>query len=200
MTSKLIWTLSIATLLGSPSASAQTLAVADFPSGRNDCDLIDLTNRLRWAHPLGAVRESRQPCLAQATAWVPTTPMESTQRLVWRQAIRELAESRDAVCRLAAKTLVWLEQVGTISVWTRPDTALGMVYYGATYLRHESAPLAIQLWDRAFERPPEWLAGAMAHEAFHVLQTDALESEAIASGDRCAALIKEQASVRPTLR
>lgn len=193
MTSKLIWTLSIATLLGSPGARAQTLAVADFPSRRGDCDLIDLTNRLRWAHPLGAVRESGQPCLARAAEWIPTKPMESTQRLAWRQAIRELAESADAVCRLAAETLVWLEQVGTISVWAKPDTALGMVYYGATYLTGESGPLAIQFWDRAFERSPEWLAGAMAHEAFHVLQTDVPESDAIAFGDRCAALIKEKA-------
>lgn len=112
--------------------------------------------------------------------------MAERQRLAWRRAVASLRESPDASCRLAARTLVWLERAGAVSVWAPPDTALGLVYFGATYFTSQAAPIALQLWSRTLERPVPWLAGALAHEAYHVLNAHASEAEATAFGETCA--------------
>ena len=109
--------------------------------------------------------------------------MEGGHRLAWRQAVGILANSGDASCRLAADTLVWLEQVGVVSVWTPADTAAGFVFFGSSYASESTAPLAVQFWAPAFERPVDWLVGALAHEAFHVLHTDATEASATDFGE-----------------
>jgi hypothetical protein len=111
--------------------------------------------------------------------------MDQTHRIAWRRAIEALGDSDDSACRLAASTLVWLEQVGAVSVWTPADTAAGLVYFGASYATASTSPLAVQFWAAAFDRPVDWLAGAMAHEAFHILHAGASEAEALAFGQAC---------------
>jgi hypothetical protein len=168
------------------SATGQALASNDVADAGRRCDPVDVTNRLRLAHPLGAAaRPNGGPCLGDAVVWVPTAPMAGGHRLAWRRAVGALAQSDEPECRLAANTLVWLEQVGVVSVWTPADTAAGLVYFGSAYARETSAPLAVQFWAPAFDRPVDWLAGALAHEAFHILQTGASEEAATAFGDRC---------------
>jgi hypothetical protein len=73
-----------------------------------------------------------------------------------------------------------------VSVWTAADTTAGLVYYGASYLAADSSPLAVQFWAPAFDRPVSWLAGAMAHEAFHLFEPEASEAEAVAFGSVCS--------------
>ena len=166
-------------------ASAQKPADREAPKGK-PCDMVEMTIRLRLSHPLGATRSEERQCPAHAGNWVRTFRMGDREALAWRRALAGLRGSADAKCRLAARTLVWLERTGLVSVWAPPDTTAGMVYYGATYMTDAGSPLAIQFWYRSFERPVEWLAGALAHEAYHALYTDATESQAEAFGDGCA--------------
>jgi len=150
------------------------------------CDLVEVGIRLRIAHPLGAARSEAGQCPVVAARWVETEPLRDRQRTAWRRAVASLRASPDASCRLAARTLVWLERAGAVSVWTPPDTAQGMIFFGATYFTSQAAPIALQLWSRALERPVDWLAGALAHEAYHVLDAHASEAEATAFGETCA--------------
>lgn len=190
-------TLTVAVALGlgfgSP-ASAQVLANDDMPRAPARCDLVEITVRLRLAHPLGAAKAAGRQCLNESTTWVPTSPMDQAHRAAWRRALGALAGSEDQACRLAATTLVWLEQVGAVSVWAPADTAAGLVYYGASYATESTAPLAVQFWAPAFDRPVDWLAGAMAHEAFHVLHAEASEMDALDFGRACARSLPNAAS------
>lgn len=183
------WKLMVATALAAVTArdgSAQVLASNDGAGLEDRCDLVEVTIRLRLAHPLGAAKAGGPQCLGAAATWVPTTPMDAAHRAAWRQALNALAGNNDSACRLAGSTLVWLEQVGAVSVWAPADTAAGLVYYGASYATESTAPLAVQFWAPAFERPVDWLAGAMAHEAFHILDAEASEGDALAFGQACA--------------
>ena len=182
-------TVMVAIALGlgiGPQASAQVLANNDLPLAPRRCDLLEVTVRLRLAHPLGAAKAAGLQCLGESVTWVPTAPMDQAHRVAWRRALTALAGSEDQACHLAGTTLVWLEQVGAVSVWTPADTAAGLVYYGASYATESTAPLAVQFWAPAFDRPVEWLAGAMAHEAFHVLHAEASEADALDFGRACA--------------
>ncbi len=183
------WKLVVATALtatATRSSSAQVLASTDAADSRNRCDLVEVTIRLRVAHPLGAAKSGGPQCLGAEATWVPTAPMDADHRIAWRRALTALGESTDPACRLAASTLVWLEQVGAVSVWTPADTAAGLVYFGASYATASTSPLAVQFWAPAFDRPVDWLAGAMAHEAFHILHAGASESDALVFGQACA--------------
>jgi len=183
------WKLMVAAVLTAFTArggSAQVLAITE-PADRSDrCDLVEMTIRLRVAHPLGAATAGGPQCLGQEATWVPTSPMDAAHRAAWRRALSVLGETSDSACRLAASTLVWLEQVGAVSVWAQADTAAGLVYFGASYATASTSPLAVQFWAPAFERPVDWLAGAMAHEAFHILDAGASETEAQMFGQACA--------------
>lgn len=185
---KILWAMAIAAAVsaaGGDPAAAQDLAAND-PRRSGRCDPVEATIRLRLAHPLGAASSSSSQCLDHRAAWVPTTPMGDTHREAWRRALAALDLSPDRACRLAASTLVWLEQVGAVSVWAPADTAAGLVYYGASYVTESTSPLAVQFWASAFDRPVDWLAGAMAHEAFHILHAEATEGDALAFGRACA--------------
>ena len=174
-------------------ALASALAFPGYPADAQmvdtdraeSCDMVEVTIRLRGFHPLGAARSANRQCLAHTAQWVATEPMAEHERLAWRSAVAQLSGSPLPTCQLAARTLVWLEQTGTVSVWAPADTAAGNVYFGATYLTDGGSPLALQLWSRAFERGTEWLAAALAHEAFHVLRPKASELEALTFGERC---------------
>lgn len=163
-----------APLAGQVTAAATTV----------DCGPDDVI-RLRGSHPVGAVGLVDRGCLAQATRWVATRSLAKRERVAWREAVARLAGSPVSACRLAAQTLVWLEQTGSVTVWAEADTAGGMVYFGATYFTAAGAPLALQLWTRAFERGTDWLGAALAHEAYHVLEPHRPEEDALAFGDRC---------------
>ena len=190
------WKLTVAAAIGlaaPPVVAGQVLASRETNARPDRCDLVEITNRLRVFHPLGAAAAAAGQCLSDAVQWVPTTPMETGHRLAWRRALGALERSGDPSCHLAARTLVWLEQVGVVSVWAPADTAAGLVYFGSSYATEGSAPLAVQFWAPAFERPNDWLAGALAHEAFHVLHAESSEAEATAFGQSCG----RQTAFRP---
>ena len=169
-----------------PRSATRVLASTEGSDRADRCDLVEMTVRLRLAHPLGAAKAVGPQCLGDEATWVPTAPMDAAHRAAWRRALAALRDSNDADCRLAASTLVWLEQVGAVSVWVPADTAAGLVFFGASYATASTSPLAVQFWAPAFDRPVDWLAGAMAHEAFHILHTGASEAEALAFGQACA--------------
>lgn len=181
-----LMTVAAAVLAVGPRPAAGQDLAANEPSRASRCDPLEATIRLRLAHPLGAATSTASQCLDRRAAWVPTTPMSEAHREVWRRALAALDTSPDRACRLAASTLVWLEQVGAVSVWAPADTAAGLVYYGASYVTESTSPLAVQFWASAFDRPVNWLAGAMAHEAFHVLHAEAPEADALAFGRACS--------------
>ena len=180
------WELIAATVLVAVPARTGNAQVLASTEAADRCDLVEMTIRLRLAHPLGAAKAAGPQCLGDEATWVPTAPMDAAHRTAWRRALATLGKSNDSSCRLAASTLVWLEQVGAVSVWAPADTAAGLVYFGASYATATTSPLAVQFWAPAFDRPVDWLAGAMAHEAYHILHAKASETEALAFGQACA--------------
>ena len=74
------WKLTIAAaivLAAPPVVAGQVLASRETNARPDRCDLVEITNRLRVFHPLGAAGGQ---CLSDAVQWVPTTPMETRPR------------------------------------------------------------------------------------------------------------------------
>src|SRR5262245_20977433 len=124
--------LAVALALASAASGSAQAQISELGGGEGACDPVEVTIRLRRSHPLGAAQFGERQCLVRSARWVGTIPMEQHQRLAWRRAIAQLAASPVPACALAARTLVWLEQTGAVSVWAPADTAAGNVYFGAT--------------------------------------------------------------------
>ncbi|MFN0178098.1 MAG: hypothetical protein ACKVZ0_04810 [Gemmatimonadales bacterium] len=187
----LIWSL-----FGPGRLSGQVLSLAAGPAA-SSCGSGHLSARLRSAHPLGASRTPARQCLDETLTWVPTAPLDPGQREVWRRALRALEASDRTGCQEAARVLDQLERDGRVSVWSAVDTVGGMLYLGAAYVDHDAAPLAVQFWAPALDRPLGWFVGAAAHEAFHVLQPGGSEDEAHGFGATCGGAVAARA-VRTT--
>jgi hypothetical protein len=108
-----------------------------------------------------------------------------------------LATARYDECRRAAAILQRLERTGAVSVWTEADTTGGMVFFGASYLDSEGSPIAVQFWAPTFQRSIAWVAGAIAHEGFHLLRPRATEDESLRFGLGCRALVTPDRSAPP---
>jgi len=105
---------------------------------------------------------------------------------VFRGAVDELVGDRMGVCRATGLAMRDLDRADRVRVWVEPDTAQGLVYYGATYVTPDAVPLAVHFWSAAFTRSAEWLVAAVAHEGYHAIKPGASEAEAVRVGRSCA--------------
>ena len=170
----------VTNLIGQSLGSETGVANAD------ECRISDFAGRLRGAHPLGTGRRQITTCPNDGTTWDRTTRLNAEESRLWDRAVAALRERGSDECREAASTLTTLQRHGLISVWAAPDTADGMVYYGATYVAPDSTPIAVQFWAPAFRRDFIWIVSALAHEAFHVMRPTATEEATVEFGAACA--------------
>jgi len=151
-----------------------------------NCDSDALAARLLSAHPLGAAASPGAVCgTADRFAWVPSVRMSPQERGVFRGAVAELVRERIGVCRATGLAMRDLDRADRVRVWVEPDTAQGLVFYGATYVTPDAVPLAVHFWSAAFTRSAEWLVAAVAHEGYHAIRPEATEADAVRVGRSC---------------